>query len=360
MKVPILFIAAFLLAGNAAAQVVTFPVNCPDGYSFKVQYLVENETSSVLLCRYEPDAATEGPAPYLKNLSRKTHISTPDGDYALISTRHLPLRDEADAKYAYLKGIDPSLNFALEFEKFPLDEPFDLIEDDSESSLTVSGLTADRQTAADVDTASFLAETPYSEYGYHFDNGEPVYYFDDGGIYLASTAWPYCYLDQHSLSVGMRIVNRTDAPLNVNFKDFSAQAQRLNKKNVPVNCGLIICNAKKANAEWKTADEVEMENELPTTPTDVVTSAAVITPGALGGALAIISLLAMTAPDPVKEPYMREKNQIREELMEQYLKDSVVPAGDTLSTFVTIKYNNEPSSTTVSFVLNGDEYIMKY
>ncbi|MCQ2170830.1 MAG: hypothetical protein MJY48_04645 [Bacteroidales bacterium] len=360
----LILLAAALLSGNAAAQETAFPVNCTDG-SFKVQYAVDKESSVLLLCRYIPNAVTEGPAPYTKNVNRKIHVSTPDGDYALLNTCQIPVMNEADAKFAYLKGEQPALNFSLEFEKFPLDEPFDLVEDGSDpSSFTVKGLTVNREEPANVNADSFLKDTPYYEFGYRYEDGEPIYYFDEKDVLLQSTAWPHNYEDRYFLSVGFRIVNRSSSPIPVKFKDFSAQAQRLNKKNEPVKCNLTICDAKKANSEWKDADLLEMEHQIPTTTQDAASNtlltASQATSGALGGAFALGWLIVNAVDDPEKEPYMREKNKIREEQMELYLKDTTIQPGDTLSTFVTIKYAKSPSSTNVSFCLNGDKYDMKY
>lgn len=360
----VLVAVASLFTGTAAAQGVTFPVVCPDG-GLKVGYLVETDSSVVLLCRYVPDAAGLGPAPFLMNIGRNTKVSTPDGDYALMNVRQIPFRDEADVKYAYIKGVQPALNFALEFEKFPFDDSFDLIEGGpGPASFAVSGLTVGRKEADDVDMDSFLAETPYSEYGYYYKDGEPVYYFDDGGIHLTTVADKYSNPKWDYMTFGFRVINRTGAPLNVNFKDLSVEAQRLNRRNSLIKCSCRICDAKDADAEWKDVDRLEVSNEVNTVAADIPTYIAVgasQTGGLLGDGIAVLGvLLSNAAFNAAVEPYLEERNKIREEQMQYYFKDTTLQAGDTLSTFVTIKYLDKPSSTTVSFNLNGDKYTVKY
>lgn len=364
--ISLFFFAVSLCMGTASAQSVSFPVTGPDS-NLMVQYLVDKGSSVLLLCSYTPDAAKEGAAPYLRNISRRTRISTPDGDYALLNTIHIPVRNEADVKYAYIKNTHPSLNCILEFEKFPYDEPFDLVEDDEESSLfTARGLTVDNTKDAEIDAEGFLAGSPYYEYGYRFEEGAPVHYFDDADIYLASSSWPFNSDGDFYQPVGFQIVNRMDTPLNVKFSDVSASAVRLNKKKKPVKCDISILNEKRANEEWEEIDRIEVMHEVPTNAGQYAANAA--TRAALDTgvpAFASLGLLALgmvvrAASEPDYEPYMKERNQEREELMKLYLRDTTVQPGDTLSTFVSIKYNGEPVSTNVSISLNGETYIMKY
>lgn len=358
--------AALLFGGRLGAQDKTHVVTCPEG-SLQVQYLVEKDSTVLLLCRYTPDAAVEGQPPYVKNVSGKTVIATEDGEYTLLRTFHIPLRDEAEMKYAYIKAGQPALNCVLEFEKFAFDETFDLVEKGTESpTFSLQGLKAGALSTDEMDADTFLAATPYSEYGYRYENGTPVHYFKDGGIDLLSTAWPYFYEGIRCLSVGFQIVNGTNGPLAVKFSDVSASAQRLNKKKKSVKCDIKLLDFKSADKGWKELDKMEVRNEVPSNAGQVAANAAtraafdtgVSALGSLG--LLAVGLAVRYATEPDYEPYLKERNEERERLMKSYLTESTLAPGDTLSTFVSIRYYDDPSSTTVALTLNGETYNMKY
>lgn len=359
----------FALPGTSTARnMPAHPVDGPEG-NFTVKYLVETDSSVILLCRYTPDSATEGFPPYMKNIDRKTRIVTEDGDYALLHTNHIPIRDDSEPRYAYLKAGRTELNCILEFEKFPYDEPFDLIEDASETiPVRLTGLKAGKEVTAEIVPDEFLNGTPYSEYWYYYEEGVPVHHYDDGGIYFAATGWPYSSdMDDYFLSVGFRIINRTDSPMQIRMNDISATALRM-KKDKPVNCKIRILDAKKANEEWKHMDWLEIRNQIPENAGTVLGRTAVgaaLSPGVSGGAglgLFALGFLVGTASMPDDEPYMRERNAVRDSLMQYYFRDTTIQNGETLEEFVTFKYkgDNAPSSTTITFLLNGEPYILKF
>lgn len=343
-----------------------FPVKSPEG-NVQVLYLVDNGSSVSLLCRYCPNL-TEVTFPVAINISGKTRIATADGDYSLLKAFQLPVRDEAEPKFAYVKSSRPELNFVLEFEKFPFDEPFDLVEGtDDASSITLRGLAVDGGEAEPVSAQEFLANTPYSEYRYYYKDGYPVYYFDDGGIYLASTCSPYNSSDDCYLDLYFKIVNRTQAPFTVRLSDISTSAMRYNKKHQEVKCNLTLLDAKKADKEWQSLDVAEVYNEIPANAGNYVANAATRAAMAPGmSALGTLGLFALgavvnAASTPDLEPYMKDRNEERERLMKLYLSESTVEPGDTLATFATIKYKGKDiASTTVSINVNGETYTLQY
>lgn len=359
----------FALPGTSTARnMPAYLVDGPEG-NFTVQYLVETDSSVILLCRYTPDSAVEGFPPYMKNISRKTRIVTEDGDYALLHTSHMPIRDDSEPRYAYLKAGRTDLNCILEFEKFPYDGPFDLIEDASETvPVQLSGLKAGKEATAEVATGEFLNGTPYSEYWYFYEEGAPVHHYDDGGIYFAATGWPYSSdMDDYFLSVGFKIINRTESPLQIRMNDMSATALRM-KKDKPVNYSIKLLDAKKTNEEWKHMDWLEIRHQIPENAGTILGNTAVnaaLSPGVSGAAsLGFLALGALlhTTSEPDDEPYMRERNAVRDSLMQFYFKDTSIQSGETLEKFVTFKYKggHAPSSTTITFLLNGEPYILKF
>lgn len=350
-----------------AQSINTFPVTGSKN-DFRVLYLTETDSSVQLLCRYTPVAMDEGDAPCLKNIGRKTHVATSDGNYALTGTLHLPILNEAEIKYARLTGASPSLNCILEFEKFPFDEPFDLVEEERSegASISLTGLLADRGNPVSTSADEFLAGTAYTEYGYHFEDGMPVHYLDGADLSLLSRSWPYQFKEKHYLYVGFRIVNRSDNPLPVRFSDISASAQRLTKKGKTAVCKSTILKEKDADDEWRSSDLDEVLDELPTNAGQYVagvSGAAAAAPGV--SPLASLGLFAfgmlMTGVSmPDVEPYMVERDKERELTMQKYLRDTVLQKGDTLAAFVCIKYRDEPASTDITISLDGKNYDLKY
>lgn len=343
----------------------SFPVKSPEG-DVQVMYLVDNGSSVSLLCRYTPNP--QAAFPIAMAISGKTKIATADGDYSLLNSFQLPFRDEAEPKFAYVKASRPELNFVLEFEKFPFDEPFDLVEGtDDASSITLRGLAVDKGKDGLVSANEFLSFTPYSEYRYFYKDGSPVYCFDDGGIYLASTSCEYNCSEDFYLELYFKIVNRTQAPFTVKLSDISASALRYNKKRQKVKCNLTLMDAKKADKEWQSVDVSEIINEVPANAGNYVANAATRAAMAPGmSALGTLGLFALgavvnAASTPDLEPYMKDRNEERERLMKLYLSESTIAPGDTLTTFATIKYKGiDIASTTVSMNVNGETYTLQY
>ncbi|MBQ0086184.1 MAG: hypothetical protein KBS72_00660 [Bacteroidales bacterium] len=359
----------FALPGTSTARnIPAYPVDGPEG-NFTVQYLVETDSSVILLCRYTPDSAVEGFPPYMKNISRKTRIVTEDGDYALLHTSHMPIRDDSEPRYAYLKAGHPYLNCTLEFEKFSYDGPFDLIEDDAESvPLHINGLKAGKEATAEVVTGEFLNGTPYSEYWYYYEAGMPVHHYDDGGIYFSASGVPHSSdMEDYFLSVDFEIVNRTEGPIQIKMNDMSAKALRM-KKDKPVNYKIWALDAKKANDEWKHMDWLEIRHQIPENAGTVLASTATnaaLSPGVNGAAglgLFALGLLLDKVSEPDEEPYMRERNAVRDSLMPYYFRDTTLQSGETLESFVIFKYKggHTPSSTTITLLLNGEPYTLNF
>lgn len=344
----------------------SFPVKSPEG-NVQVLYLVDNGSSVSLLCRYCPNL-TEVTFPVAMDISGKTRIVTEDGGYSLLKSYQLPFRDEAEPKFAYIKASRPELNFVLEFEKFPFDEPFDLVEGtDDASSIILRGLTVDKGKTESVSAQEFLAHTPYSEYRYFYKDGSPVYCFDDESVYFASTSCLYNSSDDYYLDLYFKIVNRTQAPFTVRLSDISASAMRYNNKHKKVKCNLTLLDAKKADKEWLSLDVAEVINEVPRNAGNFVADAAAnaaLSPGMDPfGSLGLFALGAIVgvASTPDLEPYLKDRNAERERLMKLYLSESTIAPGDTLATFATIKYKGiDIASTTVSVNVNGETYTLQY
>lgn len=69
---------------------------------------------------------------YWGTLNRKTHIYVDDEEYRLINSVNLPIKDEADTKWVRLDEPGDQVNFVMVFEKFPIQDGFDLVENEKD------------------------------------------------------------------------------------------------------------------------------------------------------------------------------------------------------------------------------------
>ena len=89
-------------------------------------------------------------------ISRKTYVTDGDVSYKLVRTGNIPIADESMIEYSILEKGAAQLNFILEFEQFPLDGPFDIMDDVSDgNSLEFTDIKVDTQSMREVDQDRF-------------------------------------------------------------------------------------------------------------------------------------------------------------------------------------------------------------
>ena len=143
----------------------------------KLLQVLNTENSTLVYASYEtdlPDAEFEN-----LFLNRKTHVKVNGEKYKLLNSVNLPMQNDAEQTYAHLRPGHNEFNFVMEFEKFPVEGGFDILEDSSKDGPKVFNFRGVAVSPIDstkvINTARFL------------DNGSPViqgFKVIDGNNYL--------------------------------------------------------------------------------------------------------------------------------------------------------------------------------
>lgn len=365
MKRILCLLLAFASAATLKAQDKAFTIDRTEG-SYTVNGIVPGDGTTLLLCTYTvPDGTADFPV--LKAVGRRTSIVTEDESFNLVKSVHLPVWDEAESRYAYLTAPGQRLCFTLEFPEFPLDEPFDLVEDkDTDNDFVVRGIVVDTAAVASVDVAAFLALTPYLEYSSRMEEGKPVMSYSDDDVRVSLEVGEVIegtVSDYQSVSI--EITNHADTPLRFAPNDIDAKfwrkaGNRFNPKKAN------ILTAEDANRKWRELDERTIRSGMEENVGQMAGNAMLRSSEMRGisvfaelGLVAAGLLLNEASQDDISQE-MVEPDKVREEAMAYYLKDLVIAPGETAYTFFTIKHMPNYAFYTAGISLGGKTYNFKW
>jgi len=124
-------------------------------------------------------------------LRRDAGVFVNGSKYKLLNSVNLPVYDEAEKKYLIV-GPGESQNFIMEFEKFPLQDGFDLLENDKKSDdscVNFYGIHVEKiDTTAIINTDRFLNAYPTTTYGTYSEGGKGYPYYLRDGIFIGVNA----------------------------------------------------------------------------------------------------------------------------------------------------------------------------
>lgn len=365
MKRILCLLLALASAATLKAQDKAFTIDRMEG-SYTVYGIVPGDGTTLLLCTYTvPDGTADFPV--LKAVGRRTSIVTEDESFNLVKSVHLPVWDEAESRYAYLTAPGQRLCFTLEFPEFPLDEPFDLVEDkDTDNDFVVRGIVVDTAAVASVDVAAFLALTPYLEYSSRMEEGKPVmsYNADDVSIrFIVGEVIEGTFSDYQSLS--FEITNHADSPLQFTANDLDARFWRKAGNHFNPHKASIL-TAEDTDRKWRELDERTIRSGEKTNAGQMAGGALIRASNMSGlSVFAELGLLAAglaideASKDDISQE-MAEPDRIREEAMAYYLKDLVIDPGETAYSFFTIKHLPSYAYYTADISLGGKTYNFKW
>lgn len=314
--------------------------------------IAETDTSTVIYCTCK--VADDAVLPVKQAISHTTRIITEDGSYKLKHTFNMPIWDEADARTAYLTAPGQTLNFALEFEKFPISEPFDLVENESKTgSLCIKNIKASEIGKQMKNPEAFLNATPYSEYGIEYVEGHPSEYYDDGDILIQTSMGAVSQIGNKIYqSAGLLVKNRSGESFRLTEDDISIS----DADSKPIN----ILKANKANNVWHDMDRAGevLENGLNAgqIASGAITSASFRYGGDLSLAGLGLGLIVGSASNQVAEKKISEENKIRVEAMSHYFKDATITPAEEYSTFFIVKRNKKKDTLSVKINIKGKTY----
>lgn len=211
---------AFCVCLPTFAQFPVTSSNAGNG-DIKIKYVTPTDSTVLVYAVYTCSGISTDNGPMSIYLDRSLHVETDDMDYRLLNAFNIPIYDEARGEKALLFRNGEKLNFIMEFEVFPYDAPFSIVERNDGMSFNVSDVVVDTSSVAKVNTKRFLNSTPCLKGGSFADEGHLYSYYEQDGFFIAAYG---IYSDTYQ-TVYMTIINNSDHGVMLNtfsskFKGF--------------------------------------------------------------------------------------------------------------------------------------------
>lgn len=329
---------------------------------YTLHYLLPTDNSVLLYCTFTVQDSMS--LPVLFSYDRTAMVKSDDMGYKLMNTYNVPEADEGNVEYAYFDRCPQSLNFVLEFEKFPLDIPFDLVENGSKpDAFNLSEIVVDTCSVTTVDSGVFLDATPYTRYGTFIREGNPCEYYSGENFFFSAMA---CDLQEGITydcgSAFLTITNNSDHPFDIGPSCLNVTGHKQAGKTVR-DIKMNLMNKKECDKFLLNFDEATVRSMHDRTGAEKVGDAlegmALRTnlPGLSGIGIFALGAIIESCDRTDITPYMKELNEAREGKIKVYIEDHTIQAGETYSCFIAYKIpTNNLVGTTINATLDGVTY----
>lgn len=354
MKRLILLAAALVCSvpGILAQHPLTSDVPCPDMISLK--WVMPTDSSVLLYAVYTRKDTTDYVA-----LSRKTCVVQDDCDYRIINSTNIPVYDEAFPMAAYLPTEGQRINFVMEFEKFPLDAPFDIIFSDDEPSRNCLYVRADTSSVAKTNIRRFLKSTPVTYIGKYVNDGKNYFFYDHDGTFVGVE----CAYYGDYFKVTFDIFNGSDHGIMFNTSNLKG-VSNVKKGRKTELVTLTLLDKIEYRGMVKDSDYRQAEKE---TGGEAV---SIVGEGLRAGSwtlpfrsaeyvgLRALSSLASSAEYEMLKPRLKELEDSREERIKDYIQSQSLRKGESCGGF--LLFEKVKNMTDITVTLTMDEYDFKY
>lgn len=262
---------------------------------------------------------------------------------------------ESDNSDSYARKAGDELNYVIEFEKFPIDKPFEIIEgDDDANDFNFRNITVNTELHGEMmPVDDFLAYATMPLTGIYYDEGSHLKYWSENGLVITVhfvTSNEYGNL----FKIYLEVVNNTGRTVDLITNKIAVTAE--NTKNgkiteVPLLSFNDFDTKVVNNLGWyssptsRASDELRWMSRRSSNNDD--TGAAI--------AFGALSILASAADAQNYENYTRAVNQEREEAVSNYLKSNTLQPGATYGGFVAVK-DRKPDKYHVTVTIAKKEY----
>ena len=176
-----------LLSVLAFGQYKVSSVESAFSSEFELKYFLETETSTIVYGTVTSSRTMH------KCLYPNTAVVQNGVSYKIRNSVNLPVYDEAEYQDLYMREAGEKVNFVLEFPRFSLEQPFDVIETDTPKQNGVyvnrTGIRLEKiDLSAFPDFDAFLDSYPATIYGSYKDNGVNVIYYMRDNVYVSCRA----------------------------------------------------------------------------------------------------------------------------------------------------------------------------
>ncbi|MBQ0086185.1 MAG: hypothetical protein KBS72_00665 [Bacteroidales bacterium] len=328
-----------------------------------LKYVRQTDSTTQIFAVFTmPENATEA---VLFNLPRTLHATDGDLDYKMVKAHNVPIADESMVEYSVLEGRQNKVNFIFEFEKIPIEDKFDII-DDSEGGkdMDFRGITVDTASTKNLDPKRFLKSTNLPRCGMYYDEGNCyTYYLRDGVLVTMRST----YAKEH-FYLFLTIVNNSDHGILFNTGNIRATGHKAKGKDTTVvNLSLMSKNEyvhlieAVDRYEANKASESKGMNEIGHAMSMASSSLALSTfgspynnPGYVG--LGIAGGFLRDIEYARKKPYLAELDKTREERTKNYLQSQSIKPGESHSGFLRLEKDKRVYDFKVIIPMDGYDF----
>jgi len=217
MKKVILFALAGLICLNAGAQWKVVSIDESEDFSIELKAVLELDDAVLVYGTYtatvDYDRASFDPG---------TAVVIGEESYPLKNSLNIPLNDGGEPCSAAFNKAGEKANFVMEFEKFPLDGKFDIVENakNHKGSSNIYGIALEpTDTEFFENTESFLEEYPVTLMGYYYEGNIPYAFRIRNNICITCN----CIIRERDLFEPldrlyfMDVINRTDHDIFLDY-----------------------------------------------------------------------------------------------------------------------------------------------
>lgn len=229
-KVVLLSALISLFAVSAKAQWKVESVEKNNQYSRPLQ-VFQTDSSTLVFSTFTIDCDTEK----WINLNRKGFVRVNGEKYKLLKSYGMPIYDEADKKWAYLPVGHNVINYILEYEKFPANKLFDLIDDENDEKrykLNSYGIsTTPIDSSEYINTFRFLESGLPVILGSHKENGKSYVTYLREGVFVSFNIQSFTdgWFSENKLFM-VDIINGSDHGIMFDLDKVKSKAVKLDKQ----------------------------------------------------------------------------------------------------------------------------------
>ena len=352
-------IATILFMGVFTAYSQVHPISSVGrGYDpLSLKYVCQTDSSTLVYAVFTRPDSTE----YLA-LPHELHVSQSDMDYMVMNSYNIPIYDGAMPSAVLFEKERQKLNIVMEFEKFSVNEPFDLILDDLEEDevYNIYDIRVDTLSVKKIDMKRFLASTPKTFIGKYSDSGLDYTYYDHNGVFVSAA------LDgvgSRYVTMALNIYDDSDHGALFSTKNITGISKTVKKKKEKM-VQLYLLDKKDYRSDLADSDFKKAVSETGAAGMSIVSHGlwmgSIGTPINSAADIGLRALSAVTASVGYQavKPALQELDKTREERVGNYLQSQSIKAGESLGGI--LRFYSVDNMTDFKFTLNMDDYDFEF
>ena len=304
------------------------------------------------------------------DIGDKTYVRSASGKrYPLINGINIPISSEAETRQIVFSDIDQHHRFALEFEKVPERETFDIIVESKSNpnAFNFYGVRLDTLLKTEIlNPSEFIKGYPVKEQGSYFQGGNRLYYISFEGITVTIHV---CTIKQYGkyYNVNLLIQNISGRSVLFSLDNVSAEGYVIAADTIKETIPLQVFTAYEYDKKVKKKQAWEevflaLGESMATfgagysssTTTYSGSTYGISTTTSYDGAAAFWAQQQANANCAAFES---EQEQIREQLNDGYVKTNTIKSGVEYQGFFNIKYKKKVDRLKLRFRVNGEEFV---